>query len=686
MDVYFFDLKSYSDEEINELFEKIGKIKKASVFIVDDAHLFPEECKKLIMNFKKNGKGWLIIGSRDSPRIMSHPKEFNEFQTIENIKIDPYNISSQLIELFLKRKHNLEDNKVRIAMNELETYKEDLWLLSWALLAYDPINDQINMSDVYQKIVESITSLGKTSSAINAEDILFVLSIFYRFEISVERKFIVQLGIPEQIISDLVSLGEIFENKRTRALSLAHSSVANLYYETYKESSGLGYNIRSKFRQDADQELFYQYLISAPFNFFRSIISLRFNTIDGKFSANLLKRLMDQKNMQNIFEDMIVNCENIADICMGILDILDISEDFLSRIANSPLIKILAYKLNNEQKAERIGLFIMVISNMDNEIKSKLVDLINISNLAQKMEHLGLFLLTSCLMNLYNANSKIAFCLVEEINKYDVDDFIDKINSEESLFIISFHIFYIAKSNKKLALKIVKSININNLINKSKDIDDAIHIELFIMTVSLLLTEAIPEIVGTIDIKAFRRVILSKIRNSDALHNSNFLFGIAIANRELALKLITETYEDDLVSIIGREKELKNIVLCILSLACIDRSLGLRIINKVDILNIILRFANKTESTDIVNFINIIAYLDRSKAFNIAIQAIVYSNFEVSQNLICTFSATGNIVNMDNYLRKSAKDIEIVINNGYIMGNYLLDQITSGWRFKISKI
>jgi len=61
------------------------------------------------MNFKKNGKGRLIIGSRDSPRIMSHPKEFNEFQTIENIKIDPYNISSQLIELFLKRKHNLED-------------------------------------------------------------------------------------------------------------------------------------------------------------------------------------------------------------------------------------------------------------------------------------------------------------------------------------------------------------------------------------------------------------------------------------------------------------------------------------------------------------------------------------------------------------------------------------------------
>jgi hypothetical protein len=128
MDVYYFDLKRYSDEEINELFEEIDKIRKASVFIVDDAHLFPEECKKLITNFKKNGKGRLIMGSRDSPRISSHPKEFNEFQIIENIKISPYNISNELIELFLKKRYKSEDIKVKIAINELETYKKDLWL------------------------------------------------------------------------------------------------------------------------------------------------------------------------------------------------------------------------------------------------------------------------------------------------------------------------------------------------------------------------------------------------------------------------------------------------------------------------------------------------------------------------------------------------------------------------------
>jgi len=637
------------------------------------------------MNFKKNGKGRLIIGSRDSPRIMSHPKEFNEFQTIENIKIDPYNISSQLIELFLKRKHNLEDNKVKIAMNELETYKEDLWLLSWALLAYDPINDQINMSDVYQKIVESITSLGKTSSAINAEDILFVLSIFYRFEISVERKFIVQLGIPEQIISDLVSLGEIFENKRTRALSLAHSSVANLYYETYKESSGLGYNIRSKFGQDADDKLFHQYLMSVPFNFFRSIIALRFNALNEKFDSNLLKRLFVKKDLQKLFQSRIANCENLADISMSLVAIMDISEEFISKIANDSFIKIVADKFNNEQRIGRIGLFIMLINNMDNEVKSKLVNQINIEGIAQKLEHNELFYLTSCLMSLYNVSQEKAFCMVGEISKYNITELIEKINSERSFFIISELILFIAKGNKSLAIKIVRSININDFFNKSSDKDDAFHIGHYIMTVSLLLTEVSSEIVNKIDIKAFRRVILSKIRDADALYNANFLFGLAITNKEFTLKLITETYEEDLVSIIKREKALRNTVICIFSLAFIDRSLGLRIINKVDACKIIQNFAYCSDCTDIINFINIIAYFDRSKGFNMAVRAIAYSNFEVARELICIFSDNKNSMNINYYLKNSIKSIEIVIKNGYQSGYYLLDQITLGWQLKIKK-
>jgi len=494
-----------------------------------------------------------------------------------------------------------------------------------------------------------------------------------------------QLGISEKLISDLVFLGEIFENKRTRALSLTHSSIANLYHETYKESPGLGYNIRSKIEQDADDKLFYQYLMSVPFNFFRSIIALRFDALNEKFDSNLLKRLFVKKDMQKMFQSMIANCENLADIGMSLVAIMDISEEFISEIANDSFIKIVADKFNNEQKIERIGLFIMLLSNMDNEVKSKLVNQINVEGIAQKMEHNELFYLTSCLMSLYNANQEKAFCMVEEISKYNITEFIDKINSERRIFIVSNLILFIAKSNKSLAIKIVRSININDFFNKSSDKDDAFHIGLYIMTVSLLLTEVSPEIVNKIDIKAFRRVILSKIRDSNALYNANFLFGLAITNKDFTLKLMTETYEEDLVSIIKREKALRNTIICIFSLAFIDRSLGLRIINKADVCKIIQNFAYCSDSNDLINFINIIAYFDRSKGFNIAVRAIAYSNYDVARELICIFSDNKNNMNINYYLRNSKKSIEIVIKNGYQSGYHLLDQITLGWQLKIRK-
>ncbi|MHC1636367.1 MAG: hypothetical protein ACXQTS_07135 [Candidatus Methanospirareceae archaeon] len=37
-----------------------------------------------------------------------------------------------------KRKHMLSDERIRRVSESLEGYKQDLWLLSWALKAYKP--------------------------------------------------------------------------------------------------------------------------------------------------------------------------------------------------------------------------------------------------------------------------------------------------------------------------------------------------------------------------------------------------------------------------------------------------------------------------------------------------------------------------------------------------------------------
>ena len=64
--VYYLELKRYFKDEIDEFFEQIFKKETPSIIIIDDAHLFFEECTRLVRKFRNLGKGQLIIGSRKS--------------------------------------------------------------------------------------------------------------------------------------------------------------------------------------------------------------------------------------------------------------------------------------------------------------------------------------------------------------------------------------------------------------------------------------------------------------------------------------------------------------------------------------------------------------------------------------------------------------------------------------------
>ena len=145
-DVYVVELKRHSRDEVKRYFEDIPEIKvEKTVFIVDDAHLYLSDCESLLREFKNmNLKAKLIIGSR--------------------------------------------------------------WHLSWALKAYYPEMDSVEEEEIYKKIRDSIREIkfGKDESGknkyLNAEDVFFPLSVFYRFEISVERDFLEeQMGIEKNI-------------------------------------------------------------------------------------------------------------------------------------------------------------------------------------------------------------------------------------------------------------------------------------------------------------------------------------------------------------------------------------------------------------------------------------------------------------------------------------------------------
>ncbi|MCK4733017.1 MAG: DUF4062 domain-containing protein, partial [Methanophagales archaeon] len=82
-DVYVVELKKHSGDEVKRYFDDIPEIKdEKAVFIVDDAHLLPAECERLVREFKNRKlKTKFIIGSRPTREIRGeHPKEASVFE------------------------------------------------------------------------------------------------------------------------------------------------------------------------------------------------------------------------------------------------------------------------------------------------------------------------------------------------------------------------------------------------------------------------------------------------------------------------------------------------------------------------------------------------------------------------------------------------------------------------------
>ena len=76
--VYFIDLKKNDVGEVDDFFNKINEVTKEPIIILDDIHLYLDECQRIISKFKKIGKGFLIIGSRESIRFQVHPKYLSD--------------------------------------------------------------------------------------------------------------------------------------------------------------------------------------------------------------------------------------------------------------------------------------------------------------------------------------------------------------------------------------------------------------------------------------------------------------------------------------------------------------------------------------------------------------------------------------------------------------------------------
>jgi hypothetical protein len=264
--VYAVEIKKHPQDEIKLFFEYIPKMDDDSpIFIIDDAHLNISECERLIRNFKGRGKGKLIIGSRETREITNgDPTETSEFEHLSKtaLRILADDVTEEMIKTFLWSKHSLSDERIKSVSDSLGKFKKDLWHLSWALNTYNPEKNTVEKDEIYDKIKERIRT-------INAEDAFLPLSVFYRYEIPIERRFLEkQLGIKNETIEQLIGLSEIIEIEakgKPIMLSLNHSSLAELYFGTYQNYPSLGEEIKEKLLNGKDEKeleycLLYRYI------------------------------------------------------------------------------------------------------------------------------------------------------------------------------------------------------------------------------------------------------------------------------------------------------------------------------------------------------------------------------------------------------------------------------------------
>jgi hypothetical protein len=439
--VHIVELKKHQIEDVKLYFEAIPEINNDNpIFIVDDAHLCPSECEKLIRDFKSGGKGKLIIGSRQTEDILpNHPKKTSEFQFLNKIEIHAENVTEEMIRTFLKKNHGFTDNRIKVVSSNLEKYKKDLWQLSWALKAYQPEKETVDEDEICGKIMVSITEIEtKDRKTINGEDVFLPLSAFYRYEIPLERKFLEkQLGIKKETIEQLIELSEIVETEEKEKpvmLSLNHSSIAKLYFGAYQNYPSLGEEIKEKLLNGKDEKdlefcLFNQYLTTTdPRNAINAIISLD-RGLDKNSGKTLFEELIKKSKIQKAIEKGLekeTDVEKIGKCMWGIAQ-----KSLESRNILAKNIDLISTKIEKENDIGKIGRSLWYFSQIDKNIGFKLTNKINIENILLKVENeMDIIKIENGLWEISSVNKDVGNTLIKNIN---INTLLFKINKEDDL-------------------------------------------------------------------------------------------------------------------------------------------------------------------------------------------------------------------------------------------------------------
>ena len=613
-DVFVVELKKYSRDEVKLLFNDILKLNNEKlIFIVDDAHLSIENCERFVREFKNGGCGKLIIGSRPTEEICgAHPKNASEFENLSKIEVHAEDVAEEITMSFLKVGYNFSGERINTIVKNIEKYKKDLWFLSWALKAYDPKKDSVEEEEIYAKIRDSIRNIdtGKGITAINAEDVFLPLSIFYRFEIPIEREFLEeQMGIEGTIINRLIEMSEIVETEeigRNKMLSFNHSSIAELYYGAYQRYPSLGKIIRKKILNQKDRKylencLFYKYITTYPRNAVEVVVYLR-EPMKVSQGGKILEKLTKCNKIQKSIEEGIKREKDILKIGKCVLYILQAREEAGSKLVNSIDIGDLSSKIDNEDDILKIGYCLFYIENK--EVKKNLVNNIDIDALSLKIENeKDIGAIGECIEFISFSNEKAGLKLVEKIG---IDNLLSRIDNEDSIKEVGIFVTCILHANEEVGMKLIDKFS-----KRFEKEDDIEKIEWIVSSISSKSGKAAAQLVDSfskkIEKQDIRRIehfvwklythkdvitklvknfnidaLSSKIQNDEDIGAiGRFIWAISHASEEVGLKLVESIDIDVLSSKIDKEENLNSVEWIISSISYTSDEVGLELVKSV---------------------------------------------------------------------------------------------------------
>jgi len=243
--VFILPFKEISKiEKKDEIIKNLEKIN--GYLFLDDVHLNKEVGKY----FKNNMKRRILFSGRKPTEKEERMDEID--QKLKNgIEIKPdNNTKRKIIERFKEITRCLFSKEIEDALLEMG----NLMLLSFQLEAH--INDQEEIKElkpIHSQVKDYIEEVKK--SIPEADEIFLPIALFYQFEIAIRKDFLKsELGIKEEAISKMVEKREISEieiNNR-KYLSLYHSKVAEVFFQTYIEFDDLGSLAKKKLQIDSD--------------------------------------------------------------------------------------------------------------------------------------------------------------------------------------------------------------------------------------------------------------------------------------------------------------------------------------------------------------------------------------------------------------------------------------------------